>query len=315
MLRPLWFVSCVCIATLSLTAMVFEWPSKMVLHSHLVVVLLRSDQGPQTHGNDKRCPRFLLPTYKRLGGLVDVFFHNFVARFLHMLYTLVGMINVSQAHDIFSIAHSHTYFLWQAMIWVGEKPCPNMDRIHPLICLDSLAPSSECTKLAKELPWQGCPALLRWLISWYWTLHKVLSIYSCFATKLHWHPHLEVRPACNLLALLCFVCLIGSGHPIRLLGQLVSESEAVETTGTTKGGTRGVFVLFRFSTVLASRAVCFTESLSAFLFCFSTRFLASFWFVDSYDFKALANILSTSLFASLVLSIGPYSQCNLLHKS
>jgi hypothetical protein len=119
----------------------------------------------------------------------------------------------------------------------------------------------------------------------------VLSIYSCIATKLHSHPRLEVRPACNLFVFLYFVGPIESGRHVRHVGQLVSESEAIETTGTTKGGTRGVFVLFRFSTVLASRAACFAESLSTFLFCFSTRFLVFFLFVDSFDFKALRKYL------------------------
>ena len=44
MLRPLRFASCVHIATLSPTAMVFEWPSRMVFLPHPVAVLLRSHQ-------------------------------------------------------------------------------------------------------------------------------------------------------------------------------------------------------------------------------------------------------------------------------
>ena len=73
MLHPLQFASCVYIATLSPTAMVFEWPSKMVLHPHPMTVMFRSDQDSQTHGNERRCPRFLFSTYECLGGLMDVF--------------------------------------------------------------------------------------------------------------------------------------------------------------------------------------------------------------------------------------------------
>ena len=132
MLRPLRYASCVRIATLSPTTMVFEWPSKMVVLPHPVAVLLHSDQGFQTHGNEKWCLRFSsfhIQTLRRSRGC---FFHNIVAHFLHMLYTSSGMINVSRVQGIFSIAHSHI-FLWQAIIWTGEKPCPNMDRIQSLI--------------------------------------------------------------------------------------------------------------------------------------------------------------------------------------
>lgn len=63
---------------------------------------------------------------------------------------------------------------------------------------------------------------------------------------------------------------------------------------------------------LASRAVCFAHFLSAFLVCFLSHFLAIFWFIDSFDFKEFANILSTLFFVSFVLSIGPYSHWYLL---
>ena len=116
---------------------------------------------------------------------------------------------------------------------------------------------------------------------------------------------------------LCFVGPIDNGSLVGNVEQLVPKYEADETIGTTKSGTRGVFLLFRSSVFLASRATYFADSLLVFLFCFSTCFLAFFWFVDSFDFKALANILSTSIFASFVLSIGPYSQWNywINHKS
>ena len=98
----------------------------------------------------------------------------------------------------------------------------SMIAFHSSSNTNSLAPN-ECLKPSKELPWQASLALLKWLISLYWTLHKMLSIYSCFATKLHWHPPLEVRSAWNLLPLLCLVCPIGSGRLVRFMGQLVSE--------------------------------------------------------------------------------------------
>ena len=98
----------------------------------------------------------------------------------------------------------------------------SMIALHSSSTTNTLAPS-ECLKPANELSWQVCSTLLKWLILWYWTSHKVLSIYSCFATKLHWHPCLEVRPAYNLLAFLYFVYPIGSSRHVRLLEQLVLE--------------------------------------------------------------------------------------------
>ena len=51
-------------------------------------------------------------------------------------------------------------------------------------------------------------------------------------------------------------CPIGIGRLVRLLGQLVSESKAVETNWGNQRWNKRCFVQFCFSTILASRAVC-----------------------------------------------------------
>ena len=46
------------------------------------------------------------------------------------------------------------------------------------------------------------------------------------ATKLHWYPRLEVRPICNLLALIYFAGPIDNGSHVRDVGQLALKSRA-----------------------------------------------------------------------------------------
>jgi hypothetical protein len=67
-------------------------------------------------------------TCKHSTGPMDGFCHNCVARFVDMLYTPFDMINVSQVQGLFSIAHSHIFFVESHDLSWG-KTLPSMDCI------------------------------------------------------------------------------------------------------------------------------------------------------------------------------------------